>query len=114
MRATTKIPPWGAINFISAKPTNAPAKAEPAIKLGIARIGSAAPNGMAPSVIKDNPMTIFVKPEFLSSSSVNLFLNNKVAMKTASGGTIPPAITLAMTTDPPEATVAARVPVPKI
>ena len=94
-------------------PTRAPAKAEPTIKLGIARAGSAAPNGMAPSVMKDSPITMFVKPE-LRSSSVNLSLNKSVATKTARGGTIPPAITAAITTEPPVETVAARVPVPKI
>ena len=82
------------------------------MKLGIARAGSAAPNGIAPSVMNDNPITMFVKPE-LRSSFVNLFLKRSVATKIASGGTIPPAITAAMATEPPVATVAARVPVPR-
>ena len=112
MRAITKIPPCGAINLIPAIPTRAPVRAEPTIKLGIARAGSAAPNGIAPSVMNESPITMFVKPE-LRSSSVNLSLNKSVATKTANGGTIPAAITAAITTEPPEVTVAARVPVPK-
>jgi len=109
---TTKIPPCGAINWISKAPTSAPVKAEPTIKLGIARSGSAAANGIAPSVTKDSPMTIFVKPASFWSF-VNLFLNNSVATKIANGGTIPPAITDAITTLPPSATVVANVAVPK-
>ena len=34
---TTKIPPCGAINWISKAPTSAPVRAEPTIKLGIAQ-----------------------------------------------------------------------------
>lgn len=48
VKATTKIPPCGASNLMPAKPTNPPANADPATKLGIARAGSAAANGMAP------------------------------------------------------------------
>ena len=55
---------------------------------------------------------MLVKPE-LRSSLVNLSLKRRVATKIASGGTIPPAITAAIATEPPVATVAARVPVPK-
>ena len=40
-------------------------------------------------------------------------MNNTVATKTAKGGTIPAAITAAITTEPPEVTVSARVPVAK-
>ena len=98
--------------MIPARPTSPPATAEPRIKLGIARAGSAAPNGIAPSVMNDKPITIFVKPE-LRSSLVNLSLKRRVATKIASGGTIPPAITAAIAIEPPVDTVAARVPVPK-
>ena len=108
----TKIPPCGAMSLIPARPTSPPATAEPRMKLGIARAGSAAPNGIAPSVINDKPMMMFVKPE-LRSSLVNLSLKRRVATKMASGGTIPPAITAAIATEPPEETVAASVPVPK-
>ena len=93
------------------RPTSAPVRAEPTIKLGIARAGSAAPNGIAPSVMKESPMTIFVKPES-RSSVVNLSLKSRVATNTASGGTIPAAITAAMTGEPPVETVLASVLVP--
>ena len=88
MRAITKIPPCGAINLIPAipTPTREPVRAEPTIKLGIARTGAAAPNGIAPSVMNESPITMFVKLE-LHSSSVNLSLNKSVATKTADGGT---------------------------
>ena len=79
MRAITKIPPCGAINLIPAIPTRAPVRAEPTIKLGIARAGSAAPNGIAPSVMNESPITMFVKPE-LRSSSVNLSLNKSCVL----------------------------------
>ena len=62
--------------------------------------------------MNERPMIMFVKPE-LRSSSVNLFLKRSVATNTASGGTIPPAITDAIATEPPDATDAASVPVPK-
>ena len=45
-------------------------------------------------------MIMFVKPE-LRSSSVNLSLNKTDATKTANGGTIPAAITAAITVEPP-------------
>ena len=100
------------MSFKPARPTRAPVNAEPAMKLGMARAGSAAPNGMAPSVMKERPMTMFVKPES-RSSCVNLSLNNTVATNTANGGTIPAAITAAITIEPPEATDSASVPVAK-
>ena len=61
--------------------------------------------------MKDSPMTMFVIPE-LRSSSVNLFLKKRVATNTARGGTIPAAITAAITGDPPVETVLASVLVP--
>lgn len=39
------------------RPTRAPARAEPATKLGMARAGSAAPNGMAPSVMNTEKLS---------------------------------------------------------
>ena len=59
------------MSFKPARPTRAPVNAEPAMKLGMARAGSAAPKGMAPSVMKERPKTMFVKPES-RSSCVNL------------------------------------------
>ena len=53
----TKIPPWGALILDPKPKAIAPATPEPTIIEGITRNGSAAANGMAPSVINDNPMT---------------------------------------------------------
>ena len=47
------------------------------------------------------------------ATDAEALLNKSVATNTANGGTIPAAITAAITTEPPEVTVAARVPVPK-
>ena len=85
------------MSFKPARPTRAPVNAEPAMKLGMARAGSAAPNGMAPSVMKESHITLFVKPES-RYSCVILSLNNAVA---------------AITIEPPEATDSASVPVAK-
>lgn len=68
----TKIPPCGAISVQLNAIDIAPAIAEPTTQAGITRSGSAAANGIAPSVIKDKPMIKFVGPAFLSSA-VNLF-----------------------------------------
>lgn len=54
---TTKIPPCGARNVQSKIMLNAPAVAAPTTQDGITRIGSAAANGMAPSVMKEKPIT---------------------------------------------------------
>ena len=94
-------------------PVKPPATAAPTINDGIARAGSDAPNGIDPSVMNESPITMFVKPA-LRSSLVNLFLNKITATVVASGGTIPPAITAAIVTEPPVETVAAKVPVAKI
>ena len=91
----TKIPPCGAINVQLNAMDNAPATAEPMIQDGSTRNGSDAANGIAPSAIKESPITMFVGPAFLSSS-VNLFLKNMDASAIASGGSIPPTITAAM------------------
>ena len=59
------------------------------------RNGSAAANGIAPSVINEKPRTKLDKPDW-RSASVNLSLNNRVAKPIANGGIIPPAITAAI------------------
>ena len=74
---------------------NAPATAEPAMQDGSTRIGSAAANGIAPSVINASPIIKFVGPASLSDF-VNLSLNNSVASAIAHGGVIPPIITADM------------------
>ena len=53
---TTKIPPCGARNVHSKNMDKAPAVPAPIMQDGNTRIGSAAANGMAPSVMKDRPM----------------------------------------------------------
>ena len=52
----TKIPPCGAGNVQPKIIVNAPATAEPMTHEGITFNGSAAANGIAPSVMNDNPM----------------------------------------------------------
>ena len=53
----TKIPPWGAGSPQWNAIDNAPATADPIIHGGKIWIGSPAANGIAPSVMKDNPIT---------------------------------------------------------
>ena len=53
----TKIPPWGALNAHPKNIDNAPAVADPTTQAGITLSGSAAANGIAPSVMNDNPIT---------------------------------------------------------
>ena len=62
---------------------------------GITRPGSAVANGIAPSVMNENPKIQFVTPA-RRSSSVYLFLKNAVPIAVANGGTIPPTITAAI------------------
>ena len=50
-----KIPPCGAGALTPKYPTIAPARADPAIHDGRTVCGSAAANGIAPSVMKDAP-----------------------------------------------------------
>ena len=74
---------------------SAPAIPEPTISEGITCSGSAAANGIAPSVMKLRPITMFAGPVFLSAS-VYFFLDTIVEIAIAIGGTIPPTITAAM------------------
>ena len=57
MVGRTKIPPWGALRVQPNAMESPPAIAEPMIQEGITRSGSWAAKGMAPSVIKDRPIT---------------------------------------------------------
>ena len=91
----TKIPPCGAIRVQLNAMESAPATADPTIQDGSTCNGSEAANGIAPSVMKESPITKFVGPAFLSSA-VNLFLKKIVARAIAIGGTIPPIITAAI------------------
>src|SRR5699024_10432510 len=81
--------PCGALMEVAKAMASAPAVAEPMIIDGMTRIGSAAANGIAPSVMNEAPMIRFVGPEE-RSTCVNRFLNTIVAKAIASGGTIPP------------------------
>ena len=80
----------------------APATAEPATIDGITLIGSAAANGIAPSEMKDRPIIKVVIPD-LRSLSVKRLPKNMVQRAMAIGGTIPPAITAAITPNSPPA-----------
>ena len=91
----TKIPPCGAISVQLNAAESPPATPAPTTHAGMTCNGSAAANGIAPSVMKESPIIKFVGPA-LRSCSVNLFLNNKDAIAIAIGGTIPPIITAAM------------------
>ena len=53
---TTKIPPCGARSVHSKNMDNAPAVPAPMMQAGNTRTGSAAANGIAPSVMKERPM----------------------------------------------------------
>ena len=73
----------------------APATAEPIAQAGITWRGSEAAKGIAPSVMKLNPMIKFVTQEE-RSCFVNFFLNSRVQRAMAMGGTMPPIMTEAM------------------
>ncbi len=62
---------------------------------GMTRSGSAAANGMAPSVMNDAPSSQAAAP-FSRSASVNSLGRSAVASAMASGGVMPAAMTAAM------------------
>ena len=74
---------------------SAPVTAPPTMEGGIMRSGSAAAKGMAPSVMKDRPSSQALRP-FSTSALVNRRARRKVAADSASGGTMPAAMTAAM------------------
>lgn len=96
MSGTTKMPPCGARRVQSKAIDSAPVTAPPAITDGITRRGSAAANGIAPSLMKDAPRTQAARP-FSRSVLLNSLLRTVVASAMASGGTMPAAITAAIT-----------------
>ena len=63
----THNPPWGAGTWICHNPTSKPPTAEPITQEGITRPGSAAANGIAPSVMNENPRIQFETPARRSS-----------------------------------------------
>lgn len=79
------MPPCGAIKVQPNAMESAPARPEPMMQAGRTWIGSAAANGIAPSVMKASPMMKLVGPDSLSSF-VNLSLNSRVASAIAHGG----------------------------
>ena len=76
-----------------------PVTADPAISDGMTRSGSAAANGIAPSVMNEAPSSQAARP-FSRSRSENSLLRTMVASAIASGGVIPAAMTAAMISSP--------------
>src|SRR5699024_2519957 len=103
------IPPCGAGTLVVQNCVKPPATAAPSTLEVITRNGSAAANGIAPSVMNVRPIMKFVKPDCFSVL-VNLFLNKTDAKAIANGGTIPPAITAAMNLPSP---VSVKIPIEK-
>ena len=95
MAKKTKMPPCGAYDSTENAMMSAPVTAPPAIIDGMTRSGSAAANGIAPSVMKLAPSRNAARP-FSFSASLNNFARTTVARPSASGGTMPAAMTAAM------------------
>ena len=93
--ANTNSPPCGAISVHRKAAESAPATAAPMKVQGITCPGSAAAKGMAPSVMKPQPITMLDTVEFLSAF-VNFFGKKMQARAMPRGGTMPPTITAAM------------------
>ena len=89
------MPPCGAISVQPNRADRKPATPAPTIVHGITCAGSAAANGIAPSVMKEHPITIFDTAEPLSAF-VNFFGKSQQAAAIPMGGTIPPIIMAAM------------------
>src|SRR5205807_1488778 len=84
IRPTTQMPPCGA-REVAPKPSDiAPVTAEPAIREGMTRTGSAAANGIAPSVMKEAPSSHAASPA-CRSDLVNSLGRTTVASAMASG-----------------------------
>ena len=96
MAKKTKIPPWGALEAAPRAIDRAPVVAPPTIIEGITRNGSAAANGMAPSEMKEAPILHPALP-VPRSACLNLYRPMVVDSAMASGGTIPAAMTAAIT-----------------
>ena len=91
----TQSPPCGARRVLPKAIDRPPVTALPSMIDGITRSGSAAANGIAPSVMNEAPSSQAAAP-FSRSASVNSFGRSTVASASASGGVIPAAITAAM------------------
>ena len=70
--------------------------APPTMIDGMTRSGSAAANGIAPSVMKEAPSSQAALPDW-RSGCVNSLARTTVARASPSGGTMPAAMTAAMT-----------------
>src|SRR5690606_15608259 len=92
----TSTPPCGLVVAAPKRAARAPVTVEPASSDGTTRSGSAAANGMAPSVTYTAPSSQAARP-LRRSAGVNRPPRRVVASATASGGVIPAAITAAMT-----------------
>ena len=93
--ANTKIPPWGAISVHPKNALNPPAMPAPTSVQGITCTGSLAAKGIAPSVMKEHPITRLDTRES-RSAAVNFFGKNWHARAIPMGGTIPPTMMEAM------------------
>jgi hypothetical protein len=78
----------------------APVVAPPSMMDGMTRSGSAAANGIAPSVMKARPSSHAALP-CSRSAGVKSFGRAKVARDSAIGGTMPAPMTVAMITSGP-------------
>ena len=100
IRPITNMPPWGARRVAPNASESEAVIAEPTIIGGMTRIGSAAANGIAPSVMKEAPITQLACPA-RRSAGVNSLPRTAVASARASGGVMPAAITAAIGPKPP-------------
>jgi hypothetical protein len=95
MAKATKMPPCGALSSTPAPMMIAPVTAPPIMTGGMTRSGSAAANGMAPSEMNDAPSSQAALP-FSRSAALKALGRRTVARASASGGTMPAAMTAAM------------------
>ena len=110
---STKIPPCGARRLTSRPIDRAPVTALPAMIDGITRSGSAAANGMAPSVMNEAPIAQAALP-FSRSGTVNSPGRTTVARASASGGTMPASMTAAITLSSGASVAVAAAPRPVV
>ena len=92
----TKMPPCGARSPTSIAMDRPPVTALPSMIDGITRSGSAAANGIAPSVMNEAPSAQAALP-FSRSGALNRPGRTTVASASASGGTMPASMTAAIT-----------------
>ena len=108
---STKMPPCGARTATSIAMDSPPVTALPSMIAGITRNGSAAANGIAPSVMKDARAAQPALP-FSCSAYVEELGRTTVASASASGGTMPASMTAAMIFSSGESLAAPAAPTP--